>query len=57
MKKTSYTKEPIAFVLKQAETGPLVGEVCRRSSIICAGISVPEATTMISPAQKGAFTR
>ncbi|SQI21029.1 transposase [Salmonella enterica subsp. arizonae] len=57
MKKTGYTKEPIAFVLKQAETGPLVGEVCRRSSIICAGISVPEATAMISPAQKGAFTR
>lgn len=57
MKKTGYTKEPIAFVLKQAETGPLVGEVCRRSSIICAGINVPETTAMISPAQKGAFTR
>ncbi|EPR2277577.1 transposase, partial [Salmonella enterica subsp. enterica serovar Newport] len=28
MKKTRYTEEQIAFVLKQAETGTRVGEVC-----------------------------
>lgn len=33
MKKTCYTKEQIAFVLKKAETGTRVGEVCRKMGI------------------------
>lgn len=33
MKKTRYTKEEIAVVLKQAETGTRVGEVCRKMGI------------------------
>lgn len=33
MKKTHYTEEQIAFALKQAETGPRVGEVCRKMGI------------------------
>ncbi len=30
MKKTPHTEEQIAFALKQAETGTLVEEVCRK---------------------------
>lgn len=33
MKKTRYTEEQIAFVLKQAKTGTHVGEVCRKMGI------------------------
>lgn len=33
MKKTRYTEEQIAFALKQAETAPHVGEVCRKMGI------------------------
>ena len=33
MKKTRYTEEQIAFALKQAETGPRDGEVCRKMGI------------------------
>ena len=33
MKKTRYTEEQIAFVLKQAETGTRVEEVCRKMGI------------------------
>lgn len=30
MKKFRYTEEQIAFVLKQAETGTRIGDVCRK---------------------------
>ncbi len=33
MKKPRYTEEQIALALKQAETGPHVGEVCRKTGI------------------------
>jgi len=33
MKKTRFTEPQIAFVLKQAETGSSVGEVCRKAGI------------------------
>ena len=33
MKKTRYTEEQIAFALKQAETGPRVEEVSRKTGI------------------------
>ena len=33
MKKTRFTEPQIAFVLKQAETGSSVAEVCRKSGI------------------------
>ncbi|WP_258397959.1 transposase, partial [Klebsiella variicola] len=33
MKKTRYTEEQIALVLKHAETGNRVGEVCRKMGI------------------------
>ena len=33
MKKTRYTEEQIAFVLKQDETGTRVGKVCRKMGI------------------------
>lgn len=33
MKKTRFTEPQIAFILKQAETGVSVGEVCRKSGI------------------------
>lgn len=33
MKKTRFTEPQIAFVLKQAEAGVSVGEVCRKSGI------------------------
>ena len=33
MKKKRYSEAQIAFVLKQAETGASVGEVCRKSGI------------------------
>lgn len=33
MKKTRYTEEQIAFALKQTETSPRVGEVCRKMGI------------------------
>ncbi len=33
MKKTRYTEEQIAFVLKQAETGTRVEELCRKMGI------------------------
>ncbi len=33
MKKTRYTEEQIAFVLKQAKTSTRVGEVCRKMGI------------------------
>ncbi|SPX81863.1 Uncharacterised protein [Morganella morganii] len=33
MKKTGYTEEQIAFVLKQAETVPRLAEVCRKTGI------------------------
>ena len=31
MKKKRYTDEQIGFVLRQAETGTLIGEVCRKT--------------------------
>jgi len=33
MKKTRFTEAQIAFVLKQAEAGVAVGEVCRKAGI------------------------
>lgn len=33
MKKTRFTEPQIAFVLKQAETGSSVGDVCRKAGI------------------------
>jgi putative transposase len=33
MKKTKFTEEQIAFALRQAETGTVVGEVCRKMGI------------------------
>ena len=33
MKRTRYTDEQIGFVLRQAETGTLIGEVCRKTGI------------------------
>ena len=33
MKKTRFTEPQIAFVLKQAETGTSVGELCRKAGI------------------------
>jgi putative transposase len=33
MKKTKFTEEQIAFALRQAETGTLVGEICRKMGI------------------------
>jgi putative transposase len=33
MKKTTFTEEQIAFALRQAETGTVVGEVCRKMGI------------------------
>lgn len=33
MKKSKFTEEQIAFVLKQAETGTSVEEVCRKTGI------------------------
>jgi len=33
MKKTRFTKEPIAFALRQAETGTAVAEVIRKMRI------------------------
>jgi putative transposase len=33
MKKTRFTEPQIAFVLKQAEAGSSVGEVCRKAGI------------------------
>jgi len=33
MKKSTYTEAPIAFALKQAETGTRVDEVCRKRGI------------------------
>jgi putative transposase len=33
MKKTKFTEEQIAFALRQAETGTLVGERCRKMGI------------------------
>ncbi len=37
MKKSKFTEAQIAFVLKQADDGPAIGEVCRKAGI-------PEAT-------------
>ncbi len=52
MKKTKFTEEQIAFVLRQAETGTRVAEVCRKLGISDAtfynwrkkygGLGVPE---------------
>ena len=33
MKKSKYTEEQIAFALRQAESGTVVGEVCRKMGI------------------------
>ncbi len=33
MKKKRYSEEQIGFVLRQAETGPPIGEVCRKTGI------------------------
>lgn len=33
MKKSKYTEEQIAFALRQAESGIVVGEVCRKMAI------------------------
>jgi len=33
MKKTKFTEEQIAFALRQAEAGTLVGEICRKMGI------------------------
>ncbi len=33
MKKKRYTDEQIGFVLRQAETGTPIGEVCRKAGI------------------------
>lgn len=33
MKKSKYTEEQIAFALRQAESGSVVGEVCRKMGI------------------------
>lgn len=33
MKKSKFTEEQIAFVLKQAETGTSIEEVCRKTGI------------------------
>ena len=34
MKKTKFTEEQIAFALRQAEAGTLVGEICRKMGIL-----------------------
>ena len=33
MKKSKFTNEQIAFALKQAETGTLVAEICRKMGV------------------------
>ncbi|KQR15801.1 transposase [Xanthomonas sp. Leaf148] len=33
MKKSKFTEEQIAFVLKQAETGTAIEEICRKMGI------------------------
>jgi putative transposase len=48
MKRSKFTEVPIAFILRQADEGTVVGEVCRK-----AGIS--EATFYNSPAKPPAL--
>lgn len=41
MKASKFTEAQIAFVLKQAEDGTPVGEVCRKGDVPWSGVGAP----------------